>query len=245
MGHVAQDVLVVIPARLESTRFPGKPLIEIAGKPLVWYAWHAASTWPRAASVMIASPDASILDVMASFGAEVHESPPDLRNGSQRAFEVFRQNPVYRVVVNLQCDEPEISHAMLDAVIEPLKDSWPYIATLSGVFPKEPRPYFSYPTADPNIVKVVVNADGRALYFTRQSIPASRCHIGMYAFSGEQIHRIAKCPVSISGQVERLEQLDWLAADWAIQVVPIDATPLSINTPADLELFRAKVEGRL
>lgn len=237
MEQVKQDVLVVIPARLESKRFPGKPLIEVAGKPLIWYAWHVASTWPRANGVVIASPDASILDAMARFGAEVQHSPPELRNGSQRAFDVWHHMGS-SFVVDLQCDEPEVTHAMLDAAVSPWCDGDPDIATLSG-------PFFSgHPSTDPNEVKVVVSQLGRAVYFSRQPLPASRRHIGIYAFRGYNVSLIASETESVCGRAERLEQLDWLDAGWPIQVVPVEATPLSINTPRDMEIFTAKVEGR-
>ncbi len=216
-------------------RFPGKALADLGGRPLLWHPWRTASTWPRAASVVIATPDEEIVQAAKAFGAVVQHTDPEARSGSQRAFEVYLRNPKYRVLVNLQGDEPEIDHVMLDALVEPLGPAGCDISTLAGPFPN------GFGSADPNEVKVVCGQGGRALYFTRQPIPASLHHVGAYAFRGEHVQAIARSPESVCGKAERLEQLDWIDADWTIRVVRIETCPRAVNCPRDLDLLRRRI----
>lgn len=225
------DILIVIPARMQGRRFPGKPLAEVGGRPLVWYAWEVARTWDKAASIVVASPDDDILDACRAFGAVTQHSDPELRNGSQRAFEVLGRNPKYRVVIDLQCDEPGVTHAMLDRLAITMDTPCPTIATLAAPFPD------GCPSADPNEVKVIVNRYGRAMHFTRQAIVGTLRHIGVYAFPAKLVYQIAKLPESQLASAERLEQLDWLDSGWDVQVVQVAAAPPSVNTRRDLELF--------
>jgi len=225
---------------MESQRFPGKPLADAAGHPLIWHAWHAAVTWPRATSVVVASPDDAILDAARAFGAVTQHTSPDCRCGSQRAFEVWQRNPKYPVLINLQADEPLVTHEMLDALAFAARpQGGTTIATLAASFPA------GLPTPDPNEVKVISSRFGRALYFTRHPIVGSQRHIGVYAFSGRGISFISNIPESAIGAAERLEQLDWLDAGWDIHVHKISEAPLSVNTPRDLDRLKERLKERL
>ena len=230
-----QDVLVVIPARLESRRFPGKPLALAAGMPLLWYTWRTVRAWQRASSVVIATPDDAIYEAASAFGATVQHTSHDCRNGSQRAFEVFLRNPKYDALVNVQVDEPEVTPEMLDAVVGPVLDGRAQIATLAAPFPD------GIALESANEVKVVVSTSGRALYFTRQPVPASKRHIGVYAFAGRCVKSLANVQESACGAAEGLEQLDWLDHGYFVNVIGAEAYPLSVNTAEDLEAFRAKL----
>lgn len=229
------DCLVVIPARMAGKRFPGKALADLDGHPLIWHPWRAASTWPRAASVVIATPDEEIVRAATAFGALVQHTDPAARNGSQRAFEVFLRNPQYRILVNLQADEPEVDHEMLHILVERVFPAGCDISTLATEFPH------GFASADPNEVKVVCGRRGRALYFTRQPIPAVLRHVGAYAFQGEHVAAIARSPESACGRAERLEQLDWVDDSWMIEAVKIEGNPRAVNCPRDLELLKGKV----
>lgn len=242
------DCLVVIPARMTAKRFPSKPLADAGGRPLLWHAWHTAFTWPRAASVVVASPDEEILSTVQAFGGTPHLSDPALRNGSLRAFEVLARNPRYSILLNLQADEPLVTHAMLDQLAEavypdgPLPRNQVYgatIATLAAPFPG------GVPVPDPNIVKVVVNRLGRAMYFSRSPLLDSLQHVGVYAFRSHAVPMLAKTVESSVGRTECLEQLDWLADWWDVRVVVLDAAPPAVNTPRDLERIRPELERRV
>ncbi len=228
-------------------RFPGKPLADVGGHPLLWHAWRTAVTWPRAASVVVASPDDAILEAAGGFGAVTQHSPPDCHCGSQRAFGVYLRNPKYAVLVNLQCDEPGVTHAMLDAIAEEVHPSGVLlggkglvgssIATVAAPF------IDGIVSPDPNVVKVICDVSGRAIYFTRQPIPNAWHHVGVYAFRGRIVETLSQTPRSSCGEVECLEQLDWLV-HWIyrdIRVVLIEKPTLAVNTPGDLERVRARL----
>lgn len=237
---------IVIPARYASTRLPGKPLVLLAGKPLI--AWvHARASDCAAAEVIVATDDARIREVAESFGATVEMTAVEHASGTDRIAEVAQRRGWGErdIVVNLQGDEPAMPAALIEQVAgllatRPTAD----IATLAT--PIEQRDeYF-----DPNAVKVVTDLDGRALYFSRAPIPwfrdqlelqsaelaaIVRRHIGIYAYRVGALRRLANLPTTPLEQIEKLEQLRALAHGMHIQVGEATRRPgPDVNTAEDL-----------
>ncbi|MDD9824248.1 MAG: 3-deoxy-manno-octulosonate cytidylyltransferase [Gammaproteobacteria bacterium] len=242
------DYTVVIPARYASTRLPGKPLLEIAGKPLLQHVWEKARG-SSARAVLIATDDERIASVARGFGAEVCLSSSAHRSGSDRICEAIegRALPDDAHIVNLQGDEPLLPSCLLDQVAAALETrSQADMATLCA--PLEP----GTDAADPNLVKVVRDNQGRALYFSRCPIPhgAPRHwrHIGLYAYRAGYLRRFVRLPPCAAERDERLEQLRalhhgaWIHVELA--TAPVAA---GVDTAADLqrvrELFRAQIDA--
>ena len=194
---------VIIPARYGSTRFPGKPLAaDASGKQLIQYVWEAASQTAGVDRVIVATDDERIRDAVAAFGGEVRMTSPDHRSGSDRAAEVARSLD-HDIVVNLQGDEPTIRPEMISQTVQLLvEDAACVIGTLATKIenPQE--------LADPNVVKVVLDDNGRALYFSRSVIPHVRgatdplgespvphwVHLGLYAYRREFLLEFSRMP---------------------------------------------------
>ena len=239
--------LGVIPARYGSTRFPGKILASLGGRPLVEHVWRGVARSSRLERVVIATDDARIFQACRAFGAEVAMTSPDHASGTDRVAEVVARSGVrYDVVVNVQGDEPFVTGSCLDRLVEALSaDPALSMATLW-----EP---FDDPSAvsDPNAVKVVCGLDGRALYFSRSPIPFDRTgsaglalwrrHQGIYAYRAEALFEITALPPSPLERAESLEQLRALQAGYAIAVLPSDFRSIAVDTPEDL----ARAEARL
>ena len=201
---------VVIPARYASTRLPGKPLLDIAGKPMLQHTWERALL-SEASRVVIATDDARILEAANAFGAEVLMTSASHQSGSDRICEVVDALGVddSECVINVQADEPLIPPEAIDQVAESLRLNADYgLATLCEPIEDE-REY-----SEPSSVKVVMDKVGRALYFSRAPIPASvslptECyrHIGIYAYRVGVLRKFVTWPVAAIEAVERLEQL--------------------------------------
>jgi len=241
--------IVVVPARLESERLPRKPLLDIAGKSMIERVWTQARQ-SRADSVLVATDSAEIEDVCRGFGADVAMTRPDHASGTDRIAEVAarRQWPDERIVVNVQGDEPLIPPALIDQVAALLvADAAADMATLMTPLaaPAEYR--------DPNMAKVVTDRNGRAIYFSRSPIPASRDssvpadarrHIGIYAYRVGCLREIAAAPVAPPERAERLEQLRalWLGRRIAIADAVV-APARGVDTAEDLEAIRRAVQA--
>lgn len=239
-------VLIVVPARVGSTRLPRKPLQPLAGVPLIARVYQRAMQVPGINRVVVATDSREVVAVLASSGAEVVMTSPHHPSGTDRVAEVARM-PAYRgyeVIVNLQGDEPFLP---LDAVTGAIRrvEGGDQIGTAAA--PLDPR--FRN---DPAHVKVVSDGEGRALYFSRAAIPAVResenmgealwwRHIGVYAYRAEVLQRVAALPPSPLEQLERLEQLRALQAGFTIGVSFLDhpAWP-GIDTPDDLAIADAR-----
>lgn len=240
---------VVIPARYASARLPGKPLRSLAGRPMLQHV-HERALRSGADEVWIATDDARIERASRGFGANVAMTRPDHQTGTDRIAEVARQKgwPAADIVVNVQGDEPLIPPAIIRQVAQLLeRSSWAGIATLAT--PIESIEEF----LDPNVVKVVSTAQGRALYFSRAPIPWSRdgaaqglasqtrCetaqrHLGLYAYRVEVLARLAALAPTPLEQVERLEQLRALEHGMEIAVATaIERPGLGVDTETDLE----------
>lgn len=241
-------VLAVIPARYASTRFPGKPLALLAGKPIIDYAYCVAAGTPGVDRAVVATDDERIFaHVKETFGeGSVMMTSTEHRSGTDRCGEVMqtleRQGEHYDVVINLQGDEPFVQASQLQSLMACFANEATAIATLKT------RITASEELASPNNVKVVCAADGRALYFSRQPIPYRRGeefehwleagayykHVGIYAFRSQVLAEVCQLPQSMLECSEKLEQLRWLEAGYSIAVGETPCANIGIDTPEDL-----------
>ncbi len=234
--------IVIIPARMASTRLPGKPLAPLGGVPMIVCVWRqavAAGVGP----VVVAAAEPEIVAAVEAAGGKAVLTDPDLPSGSDRVFAALNAvDPAgkHDVIVNLQGDLPALDPAQIRAVAGALGDA--DIATLAAEI-DDPAD-----RANPSVVKPVVawEADGlsgRALYFTRAAAPCGDGplfhHIGIYAFRRESLARFVALPPSPLEKREKLEQLRALEAGMTIRVARVDSVPLSVDTPGDLEKARA------
>jgi 3-deoxy-manno-octulosonate cytidylyltransferase (CMP-KDO synthetase) len=238
--------VIVIPARMASTRLPGKPLADIAGLPMIVRVWKQAMA-AKLGPVIVAAAEHEIADAIEKAGGTVVMTDADLPSGSDRVFqavEKFDEAHKHDVVVNLQGDLPALHPSYSRAVAEVLARTGSDIATLAAEI-DDPADY-----DNPSVVKPVVTWDvtgdrGRALYFTRARAPANDGplyhHIGIYAFRRDALSRFVKLPPSPLELREKLEQLRALEANMSIAVARVDSVPLSVDTPADLEKARAVI----
>jgi len=233
------SILAVIPGRYASTRFPGKPLAQIAGKPMIQHVWERVCTVPEIARVVIATDDRRIADAAAAFGAETAMTSPDHPSGTDRVWEVARLLPDYEWVLNVQGDEPLLNPDHLRQCIAMGKQSSD-IAMVTAVTPVASEEEW----LSPNCVKAVVSQTGRALYFSRASVPVNRDepavwrhayrHLGLYLYRQSTLRILTQLPISPLEQLEKLEQLRVLEAGLSIGTVMVDKAPIGVDTPEDL-----------
>jgi len=235
--------LIIIPARMQASRLPGKPLVEIDGLPMVVHVWRRAKA-ANAGDVFVATDDQGIADAVRSAGGEAVMTRADHASGSDRVYEAACQiggDGPADVIVNIQGDLPTLDPALVRACVAPLDDPQVDIATLAAEIDDAGE------VIDPHVVKVVGTPAGdgdalRALYFTRAAAPAGYGpflhHIGMYAYRREALARFVSLPASPLEMRERLEQLRALEAGMRIGVRVVDSVPLGVDTPADLERAR-------
>ncbi len=254
-------IVVVIPARYASTRLPGKPIVDIAGKPMVVRVAERAREVATIQRVIIATDDQRVFDAVAAHGHEVHGlelmmTSPDHTTGTDRLAEVAARLDA-EIIVNVQGDEPLIEPATIEVALAPL------LADDSILMATTAEPIES--AADllnPNVVKVVTNAEGFALYFSRNPIPFPRAsvqrhgsleaafaaspellqqyskHTGMYVYRRDFLLRYAKLPPTPLEQTELLEQLRALEHGYRIKVVKVNHRSIGVDTPEDLERVR-------
>ncbi|MEH6530578.1 MAG: 3-deoxy-manno-octulosonate cytidylyltransferase [Photobacterium frigidiphilum] len=243
---------VVIPARYQSTRLPGKPLADIGGKPMVQWVYEQASK-AGADLVIVATDDQRIVDAVKAFGGEVCLTRDDHESGTERLAEVVEKYQLAddHIVVNVQGDEPLIPDTIIRQVADNLANSNAPMATLGVKIDHEDEVF------NPNAVKVVLDKDGYAMYFSRASIPWDRDnyakspkeihhnllrHVGIYAYRAGFINTYINWEPSALEKVEALEQLRVLWYGEKIHVaVAIDAPPAGVDTPEDLEKVRALI----
>ena len=236
--------VLLIPARMASTRLPAKPLADIGGVPMIVRVWRqavAAGLGP----VVVAAGEAEIVAAITTCGGQAILTDPDLPSGSDRiwaALQRFDAKGAHDVVVNLQGDLPALDPGQLKAVAQALKQSGADIATLAAPIDNEAD------RVNPAVVKAVVAWDasgnlGRALYFTRSTAPSGDGplfhHVGLYAYRREALESFVALPPSPLEQREKLEQLRALEAGMSIAVARVDEAPLSVDTPADLQRARS------
>ncbi len=237
-------VIGVIPARYASVRFPGKPLAPLAGRPMVLHVLAAAQAARRLDRVLVATDDARIAEVVREGGGEAVLTSPEAASGTDRLAEASSRAPA-DVYVNVQGDEPLMPPENIDLAVETLlADPDRQIATVAlGIGAEEAR--------DPNIVKVAVASDGRALYFSRAAIPYPRSsqpvyrkHLGLYAYRVETLRKLAALPPSPLEKIESLEQLRWLEAGYEIWVGEAAADSIGVDTAEDLAKAEKILESR-
>jgi 3-deoxy-manno-octulosonate cytidylyltransferase (CMP-KDO synthetase) len=235
---VPRKILGVIPARFASTRFPGKVLAQIAAKTMLQHVYERASLSTYLTSVIIATDDEGICTVARKFGARVRMTRSDHLSGTDRVAEVASAEDV-EIVVNIQGDEPLISPDAIDAAILPLVHEPDLVMGTLKKRIEDPREI-----TDPNVVKVVTNRSGDAVYFSRCAIPFARDpsggtpyfkHIGLYVYRRDFLLAYPALPVGPLEAAERLEQLRALENGFSIRVVETEYESLGVDTPQDLE----------
>jgi len=237
------DTFILIPARMASTRLPGKPLADIAGVPMIVQVARRSAA-ADIGRVVVATDDDDVRAAVESAGFDVVMTRADHASGSDRIFEALTLiDPERRVtrIVNVQGDLPTIDPALIRASLELLDDPLVDIGTLAAEITHEPE------RTNPNVVKVVGSpiSSGRlrALYFTRATAPYGEGplfhHIGLYAYKRAALERFVGLPPSTLEQREKLEQLRALEAGMRIDVAIVDTVPLGVDTPEDLEKARA------
>jgi 3-deoxy-manno-octulosonate cytidylyltransferase (CMP-KDO synthetase) len=235
-------ILVLIPARMAATRLPGKPLLDIAGLPMIVHVLRRAEA-AKLGRVAVATDTAEIADAVRAHGGEAVMTSPDHPSGSDRIHEALgRIDPAAQtdIVINLQGDFPTILPDQIGDVLGPLSDPAVDIATLAAEIHSEEE------SGNPNVVKVVGSPLGarrlRALYFTRATAPHGEGpryhHVGLYAYRREALQRFVALPPSALERQEKLEQLRALEAGMRIDVTIVDTVPRGVDTPADLESAR-------
>ena len=244
-----QRSLIVIPARMHSTRLPGKPLVDIAGEPMIVHVWRRAMA-AATGRVVVATDAEAIVAAVRKAGGEAVLTRPDHASGSDRVFEaVNRVDPEgdFEIILNLQGDLPAMEPGIVRDCLAPLQDKGPQIATIAAeITAAEDR-------TNPNSVKVVGTPTGvpgrlRALYFTRATAPAGEGplyhHFGMYAYRRSALERFVSLRPSTLEKREQLEQLRALEDGMRIDVTLVDSVSVEVNTPDDLERARLLLSGK-
>jgi 3-deoxy-manno-octulosonate cytidylyltransferase (CMP-KDO synthetase) len=239
-------VVVVIPARYGSTRLPGKPLVSIAGKPMIQRVFERAKLAQCVNQVIVATDDERIVKAVEAFGGEARMTRSDHRTGTERVAEVAA-HVEGDVFVNVQGDEPLLDPAAVDAAVASLLEDPPAsIATVATPI-KTPADIM-----DPNVVKTVLDFEGNAIYFSRAPIPWVRDtgskvlarhlkHLGLYVFDREALLEYPTLPPGELERIEQLEQLRWLENGWKIRVAEVEHDAVSVDVPEDV----ARVEKLL
>jgi 3-deoxy-manno-octulosonate cytidylyltransferase (CMP-KDO synthetase) len=241
-------VIAVIPARWASSRFPGKPLALIKGKPMIQWVFEQASKAKSVSEVIVATDDSRILEVVSRFGGNAVMTSVDHESGTDRIAEVVR-NKKCEIVVNVQGDEPLIPPSNIDLIVQPLLEGASDSSVTLGILIK------SYDELkDHNITKVVVDKSGSALYFSRAPIPWNMNdnmgnlsvdplkpfwykHIGLYAYRKNFLMGFGSLPKSGLEQIESLEQLRILENGYSIKVVETSLDSIGVNCQADLVMI--------
>ena len=238
MSPIATEnhIVGILPARWGSSRFPGKPLHPIAGKPLIQHVWEQCRKCSKLDELVIATDDARILSAAESFGATVVMTSSDHPTGTDRLAEAIRSIPEASIIINIQGDEPLIDPELIDELASAmLADVTLDMATAANPLdPTDPA------VQDPNVVKVAIALDGRALYFSRSPLPFFRNpveglpvlrHKGIYAYRRTFLERFVTWPPSPLEKAESLEQLRALENGASIRVLPTHDTSPGVDTP--------------
>jgi len=238
-------VLGIIPARYASSRFPGKPLVDIAGKSMIQRVYEQAKKCSLLSDVIVATDDGRIFEHVIEFGG-VCAMTADHQSGTDRCAEVAGKHQKYDIIINIQGDEPYIEPEQIARLINCFTTPDVQIATLiKRIKTAEELHNYSSP-------KVVVNKLDEAVYFSRSALPHIRGeepknwldfypyfkHIGIYGYRADVLQQITKLPVSALEKAEGLEQLRWIENGYRIKVAETELETYAIDTPADLELLK-------
>lgn len=248
-------VTAIIPARYASTRFPGKPLAMLGGKPVIQWVWEHVSAVKGIAKTVVATDDERIARAVEAFGGEAMLTSASHRSGTDRCGEVLRrlqeQGECYDIAINVQGDEPFVRASQLERLIECFDDATTDIATLRTAITSKEELF------SPNNVKVVCDLKGRALYFSRQPLPYRRGiaeeewlaghqyykHVGIYAFRSEVLQQVCQWEQTPLEQCESLEQLRWLENGLSIKVGTTQVANIGIDTPEDLDAAAKQLQS--
>ena len=226
--------IAIIPARFNSTRFPGKPIVQIDGKTLIEHVYRQVEKANLIGRIVVATDDQRIFDAVRGFGGTAVMTRNDHPSGTDRLAEAAQDLPAEALVVNVQGDEPMIEPADIDRAVDAARFTDAEIVTLmTRINPDQ--------ADDPNRVKVVVDRNGMAIYFSRAKIPSggtSFLHLGLYVYRVgflKKFTKLERTPLEIA---ERLEQLRALEHGYRIRVVEVEKESWGIDTPADLEKYK-------
>ena len=251
---IESKVIAVIPARWGSSRFPGKPLALIKGKPMIQWVFEQTSKAKSVSEVIVATDDSRILDTVNNFGGNAIMTSANHESGTDRVAEVIR-NKNCEIVVNVQGDEPLIPPVNIDLVVQPLLEGIPESTVTLKILIK------SYDNLmDRNITKVVVNKSSSALYFSKAMIPWDRDdiiqnssvdplkpfwykHIGLYAYRKNFLMEFGSLPSSSLEQIEKLEQLRILENGYNIKVVETNLDSIGVDCEEDLLVIEKRLAG--
>jgi 3-deoxy-manno-octulosonate cytidylyltransferase (CMP-KDO synthetase) len=240
---IPKNPLILIPARMASTRLPGKPLADIHGEPMIVHVWRHAME-ADLGPVVVAVSEQEIADAVREAGGTAVMTRPDHESGSDRIFEALETidpNGKHDALINVQGDLPTLSSDLIKISVQPFQNANVDITTLVCEITEEAE------KSNPNVVKAVValaanEAIGRALYFSREAVPGGDGplyhHIGLYAYRREALARFVTLTPGILERRERLEQLRALENGMRIDAALVDTVPLGVDTPADLERAR-------
>lgn len=237
------QILGIIPARYASTRFPGKPLADIAGKSMIRRVYEQAKKCPLLNEVIVATDDERIFGHVTGFGGKAVMTSPDHQSGTDRCAEVALSYPDYNVVINIQGDEPYIDPEQIGKVAACFNDISTQIATLVKKVQTNDE------LNNPNSPKVILNRNLEAIYFSRSPLPHIRGqepqnwlqhftyykHIGIYGYRSDILQQITKLPVSPLEKAESLEQLRWIENGYRIKVAETEIETYAVDTPEDLK----------
>ena len=241
-------VVVIIPARYGSTRLPGKPLVSLAGRPMIQYVFERAKRAQTVQHVIVATDDQRIVDAVRGFGGEAVMTRGDHRTGTERVAEVAAREEG-DIFVNVQGDEPLIDPVSIDTAVGALlEEPAAQIATVATPV------RHAGDIMDPNVVKTVLDFDGNALYFSRAPIPWVRDtqskvhvkywkHLGLYVFQREALLEYPTLPLGELERVEQLEQLRWMENGWKIRVAEVTHDAVSVDVPEDVARVERMMKG--
>ncbi len=238
---------IIIPARYGSSRLEGKPLLLVAGKPVIQWVYEKAMQAKLADMIIVATDDERIFNAVKGFGGLAEMTSVDHKSGSDRIMEVVSRHPEISYICNLQGDEPLIEPESIDAVIKNVKeDDKADISTLI-------REITPIEADNPNLVKCVTDLNGFALYFSRSKIPYERNtniakfygHLGIYGYKRHALELMTSLPQTMLEKTESLEQLRALENGMKIKTSVVNFVPVGIDTKDDLEKFRQIVEAKL
>jgi len=235
----SSQLVIVIPARYGSTRLPAKPLVPLAGKPMIQRVYERAKLAKSAGRVIVATDDERILKAVQDFGGEARMTRTDHRTGTERIAEVAA-HVQGEVFVNVQGDEPLLDPAAVDAAVVALLEEPAAAISTVAVPIRTPADIM-----DPNVVKTVLDFDDNALYFSRAPIPWVRDsahkiharhlkHLGLYVFQRDALLEYPTLPQGELERLEQLEQLRWLENGWKIRVAEVEHDAVSVDVPEDV-----------
>jgi 3-deoxy-manno-octulosonate cytidylyltransferase (CMP-KDO synthetase) len=239
-------ILGIIPARYASTRFPGKPLVDIAGKSMIQRVYEQAKKCTHLSEVVVATDDNRIFKHVHQFGGKAVMTSSDHQSGTDRCAEVALKHPEYDVIINIQGDEPYIDPEQITKLITCFNDTDTQIATLVKKVLTEQEVH------NTNSPKVIINKHSEAIYFSRSPLPHIRGqeqqnwlqhftyfkHIGIYGYRADILQQITKLSVSPLEKAESLEQLRWIENGYKIKVAETELETYAIDTPDDLKKLK-------